>query len=84
MWHLSDESGNSEVKSGDVHRSPGIYLTLKESPGNLSWKTVWILWDHSLPQMGSLTSKWDQYYSTPHLEEDGEEKKGVLKPVQIC
>ena len=30
---LSDDNGDEEVKTGVLHRSPGIYLTSEQNPG---------------------------------------------------
>ena len=32
----ANDKGNNEIIPGTKHRSPGIYLTAEEKPGNLS------------------------------------------------
>ena len=32
----ANDKGDNEMISGAVHRSPGVYLTAEENPGNLN------------------------------------------------
>ena len=55
----ANDKGVNEMLLGAVCRSPGIYIVTDENPGKPQLgdhliKTVW----PSLPQMGSLTSRW--------------------------
>ena len=55
----ANEKDDNEMMSVAVHRSPSIYLTADENPGKpqLGDRLMKALWDQSLPQMGSLSSK---------------------------
>jgi hypothetical protein len=56
---VTNDKGDDETISGTVHRSSGLYLTAEENPrkpqlGDFLMKE---LYDKSLPQMESLSSK---------------------------
>jgi hypothetical protein len=54
-----NDKDNNEMILGAVHRSPGICLTAEANPGKsqLGDHLMKGLSDHSLPQMGSFSSK---------------------------
>ena len=53
------DKNDNEMIPGDVLRYPGICLTAKENPGKprLENLPMMELYDHSSPQMGSLSYK---------------------------
>ena len=56
---VANDKGDNEMILGAVHRFPGICLTAEENPRKpqLGDRLMKRLYEQSLPQMGSLSSK---------------------------